>query len=75
MRASIRSAAFSSRRRRSVGARAAQAGNARCAASIAASASAGPAAGARDASAPLEFAFHPRADEPGTTLFCLKAII
>jgi hypothetical protein len=30
---------------------------------------------ARDASAPLEFAFHPRADEPGTTLFCLKAII
>jgi hypothetical protein len=30
---------------------------------------------ARDASAPLEFAFHPRADDPGTTLFCLKAII
>ena len=30
---------------------------------------------ARDASAPLEFAFHPRADEPGTTLFCLKATI
>ncbi|CAB3751057.1 SiaB family protein kinase [Paraburkholderia humisilvae] len=30
---------------------------------------------ARDASAPLEFAFHPRADEPGTTLFCLMAII
>jgi hypothetical protein len=30
---------------------------------------------ARDASAPLEFAFYPRADEPGTTLFCLKAII
>jgi hypothetical protein len=30
---------------------------------------------ARDASAPLEFAFHPRADEPATTLFCLKAII
>jgi len=30
---------------------------------------------ARDASAPLEFEFHPRADEPGTTLFCLKAII
>lgn len=30
---------------------------------------------ARDASAPLEFAFHPRADEPDTTLFCLKATI
>jgi hypothetical protein len=30
---------------------------------------------ARDASAPLEFAFHPRAEEPGTTLFCLMAII
>lgn len=30
---------------------------------------------ARDASAPLEFAFHPRADQPGTTLFCLKAVI
>jgi hypothetical protein len=30
---------------------------------------------ARDASAPLEFSFHPRPDEPGTTLFCLKAII
>ncbi|SAK94045.1 hypothetical protein AWB79_07047 [Caballeronia hypogeia] len=30
---------------------------------------------ARDASAPLEFAFHPRADEPGTTLFCLMATI
>lgn len=30
---------------------------------------------ARDASAPLEFAFHPRADDSGTTLFCLKAII
>lgn len=30
---------------------------------------------ARDASAPLEFAFHPRADDPDTTLFCLKAII
>ena len=30
---------------------------------------------ARDASEPLEFAFHPRADEPGTTLFCLKTII
>ncbi|QEI05359.1 hypothetical protein FXN63_05510 [Pigmentiphaga aceris] len=30
---------------------------------------------ARDASAPLEFAFHPRVDEPGTTLFCLKATI
>ncbi|WP_296651455.1 SiaB family protein kinase [Paraburkholderia sp.] len=30
---------------------------------------------ARDASAPLEFAFHSRADEPGTTLFCLMAII
>ncbi|SAK98011.1 hypothetical protein AWB76_07480 [Caballeronia temeraria] len=30
---------------------------------------------ARDASAPLEFAFHPRTDEPGTTLFCLMAII
>lgn len=30
---------------------------------------------ARDASAPLEFDFYPRADEPGTTLFCLKATI
>ncbi|SPB17704.1 hypothetical protein NOV72_04909 [Caballeronia novacaledonica] len=30
---------------------------------------------ARDASAPLEFAFHPRADDPGTTLFCLMATI
>ncbi|WAH55625.1 SiaB family protein kinase [Pseudomonas silvicola] len=30
---------------------------------------------ARDASAPLEFSFHPRADEPGTSLFCLKATI
>lgn len=30
---------------------------------------------ARDASAPLEFSFHPRADEPETTLFCLKATI
>jgi hypothetical protein len=30
---------------------------------------------ARDASAPLEFAFHPRADDPGTTLFCLMAKI
>lgn len=30
---------------------------------------------ARDACAPLEFAFHPRADDPETTLFCLKAII
>ncbi len=30
---------------------------------------------ARDASAPLEFAFHPLADQPGTTLFCLKAVI
>jgi len=30
---------------------------------------------ARDASAPLEFAFHPRVDDPATTLFCLKAII
>ncbi|HVE11387.1 MAG TPA: SiaB family protein kinase [Paraburkholderia sp.] len=30
---------------------------------------------ARDASAPLEFAFYPRADDPETTLFCLKAII
>jgi hypothetical protein len=30
---------------------------------------------ARDASAPLEFSFAPRADEPGTTLFCLKATI
>lgn len=53
MRASIRSAAFSSSRRRSVGASADHAGNARCAASIAASASAAPAAGARDASAPV----------------------
>jgi hypothetical protein len=30
---------------------------------------------ARDASAPLEFAFHPREDDPETTLFCLKTII
>ena len=30
---------------------------------------------ARDASAPLEFAFHPRLDAPETTLFCLKTII
>jgi hypothetical protein len=30
---------------------------------------------ARDASAPLEFAFHPRVDVPETTLFCLKTII
>jgi len=30
---------------------------------------------ARDASAPLEFAFHPSTQTPGTTLFCLKAII
>ena len=30
---------------------------------------------ARDASAPLEFAFHPREDDTGTTLFCLKTII
>jgi len=30
---------------------------------------------ARDASAPLEFAFHPREGDPGTTLFCLKTII
>ncbi|GAB2894894.1 SiaB family protein kinase [Paraburkholderia jirisanensis] len=30
---------------------------------------------ARDASAPLEFAFYPRTDDPETTLFCLKAII
>ena len=30
---------------------------------------------ARDASAPLEFAFHPREDDPDTTLFCLKTII
>ena len=30
---------------------------------------------ARDASAPLEFAFHPLADAPDTTLFHLKAII
>ncbi|WP_322044804.1 SiaB family protein kinase [Paraburkholderia sp. J67] len=30
---------------------------------------------ARDASAPLEFAFHPREDDPSTTLFCLKTII
>ena len=30
---------------------------------------------ARDASAPLEFGFHPRADDPDTTLFCIKAII
>ncbi|WGS54766.1 SiaB family protein kinase [Paraburkholderia sp. D15] len=30
---------------------------------------------ARDASAPLEFAFYPRTDAPETTLFCLKTII
>jgi hypothetical protein len=30
---------------------------------------------ARDASAPLEFAFHPRDDDSHTTLFCLKTII
>jgi hypothetical protein len=30
---------------------------------------------ARDASAPLEFAFHPSVDQPGITLFCLMAII
>lgn len=30
---------------------------------------------ARDASAPLEFAFYPRVDAPETTLFCLKTII
>ncbi|QJP71173.1 SiaB family protein kinase [Burkholderia glumae] len=30
---------------------------------------------ARDASAPLELAFHPRAGESGITLFCLMAII
>jgi hypothetical protein len=30
---------------------------------------------ARDASAPLEFGFHPRSDDPETTLFCLKATI
>jgi hypothetical protein len=30
---------------------------------------------ARDACAPLEFGFHPRADDPDTTLFCLKATI
>jgi hypothetical protein len=30
---------------------------------------------ARDASAPLEFAFHPRVDDPEITLFCLKTII
>jgi hypothetical protein len=30
---------------------------------------------ARDASAPLEFAFYPRAGAPETTLFCLKTII
>ena len=30
---------------------------------------------ARDACAPLEFDFYPRADDPGTTLFCLKATI
>jgi hypothetical protein len=30
---------------------------------------------ARDASAPLEFAFYPRVDTPETTLFCLKTII
>jgi len=30
---------------------------------------------ARDASAPLEFAFHPSDDDPATTLFYLKAVI
>jgi hypothetical protein len=30
---------------------------------------------ARDASAPLEFAFRVREDDPETTVFCLKAII
>ncbi|GAB7536852.1 SiaB family protein kinase [Burkholderia sp. 22PA0106] len=30
---------------------------------------------ARDASAPLEFAFYPRDDDSGITLFCLTAII
>ncbi|CAG9275145.1 SiaB family protein kinase [Paraburkholderia unamae] len=30
---------------------------------------------ARDASAPLDFAFHPREDDTDTTLFCLKTII
>ncbi|CAN0619120.1 conserved protein of unknown function [Burkholderia multivorans] len=30
---------------------------------------------ARDASAPLEFAFYPRVEDPETTLFCLKTII
>lgn len=30
---------------------------------------------ARDASAPLEFTFYPRNDDPDTTLFCLKTII
>ncbi|WP_062382159.1 SiaB family protein kinase [Pseudomonas abietaniphila] len=30
---------------------------------------------ARDACAPLEFGFHPRPDDPETTLFCLKATI
>ena len=30
---------------------------------------------ARDASAPLEFAFHPREGDSETTLFCLKTII
>jgi len=30
---------------------------------------------ARDASAPLEFAFHPSEQKPGITLFCLKATI
>lgn len=30
---------------------------------------------ARDASAPLEFAFRPRDDDPQTTLFCLKTTI
>jgi hypothetical protein len=30
---------------------------------------------ARDASAPLAFAFYPRVDVPETTLFCLKTII
>ncbi len=30
---------------------------------------------ARDARAPLEFAFHPSAHDPGTTMFCLKATI
>jgi hypothetical protein len=30
---------------------------------------------ARDASEPLEFAFHPDANDPGTTLFYLKAVV